>query len=1227
MNRLQQQRGIALITTLIMLSVVTVMAVTFLAVSRRERAAVTTSSDRLDAKALADAAYHRAEAEVVSRILASTNLLAYDLLVSTNYLNPAGFVRGDTNIANVSFVYDNGSPVVGDDLLTVYRNLMVDPRVPVFVVTNTATGAQDFRYYLDFNRNGRFETNGMQVEVDRLGRSLGFTNFHVGDPEWIGVLRRADLPHSGTNLFVGRYAFLVLPAGKSLDLNFIHNHAKRDLTRRDEAYVRNQGVGSWELNLAGFLRDLNTNAWRVHQYETNLNNSSVGDSFEHAQLLLDLRYLGNYRLLPSVTKLFGPAGTLAFRRDGIDGYSDGPLQQSVGLPSIAGPGGIRTVIDDDDPTQPWAGGDNLAQFFDPQELFNVPGSGLFSFTNRLLQGGYSASTYDRHTLYRLLGQLGTDSVPANKGQININFDNRLDFDPRLAGLTPGPNVGWHATNFVRWTPLAFFTNAAEALITGLNPPPGNGVPLLSVTNIPVWPTNEYTPAIHRELQLAANIFDATTNRGAVGYPYFPTVFRPLYASGANEVRVSGYRDATGDLWSSPAWILGAAADALRIDLDRFPLGKTPSLAAASVVAGVPLILGAKKGFPSFNEFEVQTTVVAGRKLEMVKRSPTSAPAFTNQLYVVGISNVLGVEFWNSYKAPYPRALQLFAKITTEIVLSNEVRVVRSFITNYTADVKFTPGSWPGQGFKIPIHTNIVFLPMSAYRLLTGQFLPVRTNVLASLFEPANGFPIPTWRLSITNRVEAALVDTTSDPEFPGGHLVDYVNLDNLNTQVDITHELFGQQNDAGQTSLLGSFWKTNRVGGVPEGIHNQVQASLGSINVAQWNSASADPIGGQDKEKSVQRFREFMGLSGQPVPPSPTLRMQVPFAPGIKLFVNQSWQVNDPLVNKLSWDLEDPVRSNRVERLPPLFPITDERSNLGKINQRYRPWQRSLYSSGDPTDFDAGFKDPQVTGSDDWAFPTNALPTVGWLGRVHRGTPWQTVYLKSQAVGQQPWFLWSGHPVRVWPGNIAQLGTQPTNDWRVIGAFTTAANDNAARGLLSVNQAGQAAWSAVLSGVAVLGAGPTNTYSIIAEPNSPELRILVNSINATRALRFGGRFNYLGEILSTPELTLASPYFRRSRGPLGTPADAVVERIPEMVLSLLKRDEPRLVIYAFGQSLRPAPGSVVTEPGPFFQMPTNYVVTGEFVTKTLLHMEGFIENDRLRVRPVTENYNEVPSLE
>ena len=45
----------------------------------------------------------------------------------------------------------------------------------------------------------------------------------VGDPEWVGVLERPDVPHGPNNKFVSRYAFVAVPADGSLDLNAIHN--------------------------------------------------------------------------------------------------------------------------------------------------------------------------------------------------------------------------------------------------------------------------------------------------------------------------------------------------------------------------------------------------------------------------------------------------------------------------------------------------------------------------------------------------------------------------------------------------------------------------------------------------------------------------------------------------------------------------------------------------------------------------------------------------------------------------------------------------------------------------------------------------------------------------------------------------------------------------------------------------------------------------------------------
>ena len=101
----KSQRGIALVITLIMLAMVTLMAVLFLGVSRRERASVTVTTSLTDAKLAAETGQARALAEVIARITAQSNRFAYDFLVSTNFLTPTGFRPNLASLTNVSYVY------------------------------------------------------------------------------------------------------------------------------------------------------------------------------------------------------------------------------------------------------------------------------------------------------------------------------------------------------------------------------------------------------------------------------------------------------------------------------------------------------------------------------------------------------------------------------------------------------------------------------------------------------------------------------------------------------------------------------------------------------------------------------------------------------------------------------------------------------------------------------------------------------------------------------------------------------------------------------------------------------------------------------------------------------------------------------------------------------------------------------------------------------------------
>ena len=133
-----------------MLSVITFMAVTFLVLSQRERGAVTTSTDQMTANYAADSAAERAEAELISRMVGLNNDQGLGLIVSTNFINENGFnpaalmTASGYNPTNVNYNHltaaAGGSSLTGNNALQNMANLMIDPRAPVFVITNRATG-------------------------------------------------------------------------------------------------------------------------------------------------------------------------------------------------------------------------------------------------------------------------------------------------------------------------------------------------------------------------------------------------------------------------------------------------------------------------------------------------------------------------------------------------------------------------------------------------------------------------------------------------------------------------------------------------------------------------------------------------------------------------------------------------------------------------------------------------------------------------------------------------------------------------------------------------------------------------------------------------------------------------------------------------------------------------------------------------------------------------------
>src|SRR5262249_24039614 len=124
-------------------------------------------------------------------------------------------------------------------------------------------------------------------------------------------------------------------------------------------------------------------------------------------------------------------------------------------------------------------------------------------------------------------------------------------------------------------------------------------------------------------------------------------------------------------------------------------------------------------------------------------------------------------------------------------------------------------------------------------------------------------------------------------------------------------------------------------------------------------------------------------------------------------------------------------------------------NNPGDINWRYEPWGGNPQgvNTASRTKTDIKVKDPMVTRSDDWDFPTNAFPHVECLGRIHRGTPWQTLNLKALRLDLATWWRWLGS---VAPQDADYM--HPIKDRKIVSLLASILSTNDWRQLISANQ-------------------------------------------------------------------------------------------------------------------------------------------------------------------------------
>jgi hypothetical protein len=756
------------------------------------------------------------------------------------------------------------------------------------------------------------------------------------------------------------------------------------------------------------------------------------------------------------------------------------------------------------------------------------------------------------------------------------------------------------------TPISFFTNVASRLLSSqLN---------VNLSQIQIYPTNQYTPAVHRLLQVTANILDAENTN------FYPSVFRPLFAAdAAGDVYICGYQQVTNVSGTSDPQLSTPYAPAALADF----AGMDPVADANGPVNvyGVPWVIGAKQGLPNFNQLSLISSAQVTRKLMLDRTSldPATANYATNQAYIIGpTTNEVGISFWNPYNAAYPRPLQVVVSDFLNEVMTNGYYVwplhsdfsPTNFYTNVV--INAWPGSqWSGTAPNILpqapsflyfnwglLFQNPLVYNFASHNFVNGTFQPGVSN-------------LDQFGLAVTNYLQAYILD--------GSNVIDYVQFCSW-VSCGLNQALADPNYSAG-----GIFyqWSTNvlwTASMVPFGVRNQLYISghppapYGSTPIAQM------PIGG-----------EWSGLTtpmGQITPAAeaaffngfftPTftyegktyvnrqMSIQAPYMPSRTVYASLLLQANDPLVHYLTSDLNGLIGSpaiwtgrqvwtngawmhsdDPVEQPLPMPPATP-------LMGRYQPWGRpgqlAAVAGADGNAYNLAYKDPLVWTPDGWSFPTGQTWSLSWLGQVHRGTPWQTIYLKSTNIlaytgftnGLATWTAWTGDWLQdeVAGAYADATASAPVNDWQLVSLLAATLSTNDLQLQFPVSDPDPTAWAMELDGLTALTnileyafpgipPQPPQYSSVVISSNSAQAVMIGNAIESAKAVFLGQEFHGIGDILAAPQLTVESPFLNLNAASQQeyTINDQAYEAIPSQLLPRLRMDPWGTMISSNGQVL------------------------------------------------------------
>ena len=488
-------------------------------------------------------------------------------------------------------------------------------------------------------------------------------------------------------------------------------------------------------------------------------------------------------------------------------------------------------------------------------------------------------------------QIGTDTTPES-GKMNLNYDNLDPFVTVVNGnlVTNAPA----ATNFMAWTPLAFFTNAADRMLKdyttrmedGLCPHQWRRRQLLAVVNtnfvatfnvtnafgvtgIPVWVSNRfvYTPAVQRVLQLAANIYDASTTN------YYPSVFRPCSPP------------APTGMCSSPATPTcppSRIPPSLRGPLTPRPCPPCPPPPISTIWPRMFMAcrgsLARRRDSRTSTSSRWRMFSRLTRKLQLTRPSTnvnySSNPgAYTiSQQLTISMTNMFGVECWNSYQADYTNAAVEIVVKDCEHDDADQRRRIELPHRLSPSPMPRTVFDWPGYGPSLlyPNPQSFIYAPLEKGEIRFAQWIYTFDSQLTPFVAQAPSYFVtnslmPHWSLLVTNRLQVVMLESNAaDRSY---HVIDYVQLIGPENSVDLTAAItnlydtyYDKNNNYQKTTDNGynDMWDPTVNNGWPMGIAKQLSVSVLSYPDHPFSILESVESGGCDQpDNGLSRVSRF----------------------------------------------------------------------------------------------------------------------------------------------------------------------------------------------------------------------------------------------------------------------------------------------------------------------------------------------------------------------------------